>query len=306
LSRCGRRGLFRKFLITAVVAVILAAAAVFVLTAPESVPASALPSRAPDLANGRVMFLAGGCSSCHMTPQQKDATRLGGGLQLHTAFGEFFAPNISPAAKDGIGEWSEADFVTAMTRGTAPDGSHLYPAFPYPSYARMRVEDVRDLFAYLKTLPPVEGRVRPHALRFPFNIRRAVGLWKLLFFDDRPLAPDPSQSAEWNRGAYLVNGPGHCAECHSPRNLLGAIVARRRFDGGPSPTDQGGVPSIRQDKLGDWTVDDFVATLTTGDTPDSDRVGGPMVDVVRNIAQLSDADRHAMAVYIKSLPPPKR
>jgi mono/diheme cytochrome c family protein len=272
---------------------------------PETVPARALAARTPDLGNGRTMFLAGGCSSCHMTPKQKDAARLGGGLRLHTAFGEFYAPNISPDTKDGIGAWREADFVTAMTKGVAPDGSHLYPAFPYPSYARMRTEDVRDLFAYLKTLPPVDGRAAPHALKFPFNIRRAVGVWKLLFFDDRPFVPDPKRSAEWNRGAYLVNAPGHCAECHSPRNLLGAVVVRRRFDGGPSPTDQGGVPSIRQDKLGAWTVEDFVATLTTGDTPDSDRVGGPMVDVVRNTAQLSDADRHAMAVYIKSLPPPK-
>jgi len=251
------------------------------------------------------MFHAGGCSSCHMTTKQKDETRLGGGLRLHTAFGEFYAPNISPDRKDGIGAWTEVDFVTAMTRGVAPDGSHLYPAFPYPWYTSPFVDDVRDLFAYLKTLPPVEGRAPPHALKFPFNIRRAVGVWKLLFFDDRPFASDPKQSAEWNRGAYLVNGPAHCAECHSPRNLLGAIVDSRRFAGGPSPTDQGGVPSIRQDKLADWTVDDLVATLTTGDTPDSDRVGGPMVDVVRNTAQLSDADRHAMAVYIKSLPPPK-
>ena len=283
--------------------VILAAAGLWILTAPRTVAPDALAARAPDPANGRAMFFAGGCASCHMTPQQKDATRLGGGLRLHAAFGEFYVPNISPDAKDGIGGWSEKAFVAAMTKGVAPDGSHLYPAFPYPSYARMRTEDVRDLFAYLKTLPPVEGRAPPHALKFPFNIRRAVGVWKLLFFDDRPFAPDPKQSAEWNRGAYLVNGPGHCAECHSPRNLLGAIDERRRLAGGPSPTDQGGVPSLRQDKLGDWTVDDFVAALTTGETPDADRVGGAMVDVVRNTAQLSDADRHAMAVYIKSLPP---
>jgi mono/diheme cytochrome c family protein len=269
------------------------------------VTAAELPPRAADLSNGRTMFLAGGCASCHMTPKQKDATRLGGGLQLHTAFGEFYVPNISPDARDGIGAWSDAAFVTAMKKGVAPDGTHLYPAFPYPSYAHMGTDDVRDLFAYLKTLPAVEGRVRPHALRFPFDIRRTVGLWKLLFFDETPFAPDPKQSAEWNRGAYLVNGPGHCAECHSPRNMLGAIVENRRFDGGPSPTDQGGVPSIRQDKLGDWSVDDIFATLTTGDTPDSDRVGGAMVDVVRNLAELSDADRRAMAVYIKSLPPAK-
>ena len=275
------------------------------LTVPKTVAAADLPPRAPDLGNGRTMFLAGGCSSCHMTPKQDDATRLGGGLQLHTAFGEFFVPNISPDAKDGIGAWSEAQFVTAMTEGTAPDGEHLYPAFPYPSYRHMRRDDVRDLFAYLKTLPAVAGRVRPHDLKFPFDIRRTVGLWKLLFLDGEGFTPDPKQSAEWNRGAYLVNGPGHCAECHSSRNAFGAIVASRRFDGGPSPTDQGGVPSIRQDKLADWSVADIVGTLTTGDTPDSDRVGGPMVDVVRNISQLSDADRHAMAVYIKSLPPAK-
>jgi len=281
-------------------------AAVWWLTIPQTVAAASLSPRAPDLGNGRTMFLAGGCASCHMTPKQKDATRLGGGLELHTAFGEFFVPNISPDPKDGIGAWSEAQFVTAMTKGTSPTGEHLYPAFPYPSYQHMRIDDVRDLFAYLKSLPAVAGRVRPHELKFPFSIRRSVGVWKLLFLDGKTFTPDPAQSAEWNRGAYLVNGPGHCAECHSPRNRLGAVIESRRLDGGPSPTDQGGVPSIRQDKLGAWSVDDIVGTLTTGDTPDSDRVGSAMVDVIRNTSQLSDADRHAMAVYIKSLPPPAK
>ena len=273
------------------------------MTVPKTVAVADLPPHTPNLGNGRTMFIAGGCAACHMTQKQTDATRLGGGLQLHTAFGEFYVPNISSDRQDGIGGWSEAEFVTAMTEGTAPDGSHLYPAFPYPSYRHMRLDDVRDLFAYLKTLPPVAGRVRPHDLKFPFDIRRTVGLWKLLFLDGKGFTPDAKQSAEWNRGAYLVNGPGHCAECHSPRNALGAIVEGRKFDGGPSPTDQGGVPSIRQDKLADWSVDDIVGTLTTGDTPDSDRVGGPMVEVVRSISQLSNADRHAMAVYIKSLSP---
>jgi mono/diheme cytochrome c family protein len=273
------------------------------VTVPKTVAVADLPPHTPNLGNGRTMFIAGGCAACHMTQKQTEATRLGGGLQLHTAFGEFYVPNISSDRQDGIGGWSEAEFVTAMTEGTAPDGSHLYPAFPYPSYRHMRLGDVRDLFAYLKTLPPVAGRVRPHDLKFPFDIRRTVGLWKLLFLDGKGFTPDAKQSAEWNRGAYLVNGPGHCAECHSPRNALGAIVEGRKFDGGPSPTDQGGVPSIRQDKLADWSVDDIVGTLTTGDTPDSDRVGGPMVEVVRSISQLSNADRHAMAVYIKSLSP---
>jgi mono/diheme cytochrome c family protein len=169
----------------------------------------------------------------------------------------------------------------------------------------MRTEDLRDLFAYLKTLPAVSGAAPGHALKFPFNLRRTVGLWKLLFLDDAPFKPDAAQSPQWNRGAYLVNAPGHCAECHSPRNLLGAIIASRRFTGGQSPTGQGGVPDITQGKLHDWKVEDFVEVLDSGMTPDSDRVGGAMVEVVANTRQLGAADREAMAVYLKSLRAPR-
>ncbi|MBV8791128.1 MAG: cytochrome c, partial [Pseudolabrys sp.] len=158
------------------------------------------------------------------------------------------------------------------------------------------------LFAYLKTLPPVSGKVRDHDLRFPFNIRRMVGGWKLLFLDGKEFQPDKTQSTQWNRGAYLVNGPGHCAECHSPRNALGAIVAGKRFAGGPSPDGQGGVPNITQAKLKDWKIEDIAETLDSGMTPDSDRVGGAMVEVVSNTSQLSQEDREAMAAYVKSLP----
>jgi mono/diheme cytochrome c family protein len=273
------------------------------LTAPATGPASALGPHAPDLANGKTMFIAGGCSSCHAVPNQPDRTRLGGGLALNSPFGTFYIPNISPDPKDGIGGWSEAQFVVAMVKGTSPSGEHLYPAFPYTSYQRMTFDDLRDLFAYLKTLPPVAGHVRDHALRFPFNIRRGLGLWKLLFLDGEPFKPDPSRSAQWNRGAYLVNGPGHCAECHSPRNFLGAIIPSKRFAGGPSPTLQGGVPSITQDKLGQWSEADVAGVLEDGTTPDADRVGGAMVDVVRNTSQLTPEDRGAMAAYIKSLAP---
>jgi mono/diheme cytochrome c family protein len=256
----------------------------------------------PNLANGKEMFIAGGCESCHAVPKQEDKTRLGGGLGLRSPFGVFYVPNISPDKTDGIGGWTEAQFVTAMVKGTSPAGEHLYPAFPYPSYQHMSFDDLRDLFAYLKTLPPVTGKVRDHDLPFPFNIRRQLGGWKLLFLDGQPFKPDPSQSAQWNRGAYLVNGPAHCAECHSPRNLLGGIVSGKRFAGGPSPDGQGGVPNITQQKLKDWSVKDVVDTLTTGMTPDSDFVGGAMVEVVRNTSQLTPADREAIAVYIKSLP----
>ncbi|MGA9082539.1 MAG: cytochrome c [Pseudolabrys sp.] len=297
--------MIRKIVIVAIIAAAIGAPAFWYLTIPETIPVSALAPYTPDLANGRTMFLIGGCSSCHAIPQQKDSTRLGGGLALNSPFGVFYVPNISSDAKDGIGGWDEARFVTAMVKGTSPAGEHLYPALPYTSYQRMRLDDLRDLFAYLKTLPAISGRVRDHDLPFPFNIRRTLGVWKLLFLDGKSFTPDPAQSAKWNRGAYLVNGPGHCAECHSPRNLLGAIITSRRFTGGQSPTGQGGVPDITQRKLHDWKVEDFAETLDTGMTPDSDRVGGLMVEVVANTRQLSAADREAIAVYLKSLPGPK-
>lgn len=272
------------------------------ITAPQAVAAATLPSYAPDLANGKVMFYAGGCASCHAVPKQDDKTKLGGGLEMRTPFGTFHVPNISPDPKDGIGAWTESDFISAVQRGTSPDGQHYYPAFPYGSYAHMRQDDVRDLFAYLKTLPPVAGRVRDHDLSFPFNIRRAVGVWKALFFDDTPFTPDAVQNAQWNRGAYLVNGPGHCAECHSPRNLLGGIVASQRFAGGPNPDGDGWVPNITQAGIAEWSASDIAYMLESGQTPDGDFVGSSMTAVTRNTEQLPAEDRAAIAAYIKSLP----
>lgn len=286
-----------------VAATVVGCAAFWFLTIPQMIPASALPARTPDLKNGETMFDVGGCASCHATPKQKDRTRLGGGLALKSPFGTFYPPNISPDAHDGIGGWSEADFVTAMLRGTSPQGTHLYPAFPYTSYAHMRIDDVRDLYGFIKTLPPVSGRPPEHDLAFPFGIRRLVGGWKFLFFDGETFAPDPSKSPQWNRGAYLVNGPGHCAECHSPRNALGAIIAAQRFAGGPNPEGKGWIPNITQAKLGEWKETDIAYLLETGMTLDGDSVGGSMTDVTNNTSKLSDEDRKAMAVYIKSLAP---
>jgi len=284
------------------------------LTIPAIVPAAALPPYAPDLANGRTMFEIGGCASCHATPaedpEKVERTRLGGGLPLKSPFGTFYVPNISSDPVDGIGAWSEADFVTAVWKGTARRGRHLFPAFPYTSYQHMRLADVRDLFAYLKTLPAVAGGVRRHDLGFPFNIRRLVGFWKLLFFHGGPFAPDPAQSAQWNRGDYLVNGPGHCAECHSPRNALGAIVESERFAGGPSTDGKGFVPNITPAGLqhwGDdnaaWSQKDIASFLADGMNPAGDYAGGGMAEVIRNTASLSAADREAIAAYIASLPP---
>jgi mono/diheme cytochrome c family protein len=256
------------------------------------------------------MFYAGGCAACHATPNQEDKTKLGGGLSLKSPFGTFYPPNISPDRNDGIGDWSEADFVTAMWKGTSPDGSHYYPAFPYTSYQRMRLEDVRDLFAYLKTLPAVQGKVRDHDLPLYLKFRPMLGGWKFLFLDGEQFKPDTFKSAPWNRGAYLVNGPGHCAECHSPRNLLGGIIASQRFAGGPDPEGgDGWVPNITPKGIGDYSQRDIERILETGDMPDGDSVGGLMAAVVGNTSKLSAQDRAAIALYIKSLPPvqgPKR
>ncbi len=295
--------MWRKLVILLAIAMVLSLSALWLLTIPATVPASALTSGTPNLDNGRMIFFVGSCGSCHATLNQDDRGRLGGGRVLHASFGNFYVPNISPDPIDGIGRWSEADFVTAMVKGTSPDGRHYYPPFPYPSYQSMTLTDLRDLFAYLKTLTPVQGRVRDHDLRFPYNIRRVVGVWKFLFLDNEPFKPDPSKSAEWNRGAYLSNGAGHCAECHSPRNLIGAVVAAKRYAGGPDPIDDGWVPNITQKSLKDWSEKDIAYLLETGSTPDGDSVGGTMTEVVRNTSQLSAEDRAAISVYIKSLPP---
>ncbi len=287
----------------ALAALLVVGFAVFwIVTIPAVIPASALAQRTPDLANGKVMFYAGGCASCHATPGQQDPTHLGGGLPLVSPFGTFYPPNISPDRKDGIGTWSEADFVTALLKGTSPDGQHYYPAFPYPSYQHINLDDARDLFAYLHTLAAVSGHAPPHQLPLPFRWRRVIGGWDFLFLDGKPFTPDPSKSAQWKRGAYLVNGPGHCAECHSPRNILGAIETDKRFAGGPDLSGKGWVPNITQKGLGDWSAEDIAYLLETGHTPDGDSVGGSMTEVIRNTSQLPDADREAIAVYLKSLP----
>lgn len=278
--------------------------ALYVVTLPEPIRADELAAYTPDVANGETMFNAGGCASCHKTPNQDDQTKLGGGVALATQFGTFHAPNISPDPKNGIGAWSEAQFASAMLRGVGPNGEHLYPVFPYTSYQRMALKDVRDLFAYLKTLPPVATPSQPHQLSFPFDVRTALGPWKLLFLDGRAFAPDPAKDAVYNRGAYLVEGLGHCAECHSQRNILGAIDQRYRLAGGPNPTGKGWIPNITQtdDGLGKWTVKDIAYLLETGFTAQYDAVGSSMAEVVENTGRLSEADRNAMAVYLKALP----
>jgi mono/diheme cytochrome c family protein len=272
------------------------------LTIPARVLASALPAHTPDLSNGQTVFNASGCASCHATPAQPDRLKLGGGLPIASPFGTFYVPNISPDATAGIGRWSEADFVTALQKGTSPSGAHYFPAFPYTSYQHMKLDDARDLFGFIKTLPQVAASSPEHNVPFPFNLRRNLGIWKLLFLDGAPFVADAGKSGQWNRGSYLVNALGHCAECHSPRNALGGIIEKQRFAGGPDAEGAGWVPNITQKGLGEWSERDLSYLLETGQTPEGDTVGGSMARVIRNTSQLSAEDRTAMEVYLKSLP----
>ena len=304
--------MLRRILLALLVLAVVGGAIFFFLTMPRTIPASALPAHEPNLKNGEYMFLAGGCAECHAEPlkkcsgsKTKDKTLLSGGRCLNTPFGVFNVPNISPDKESGIGSWSTIDFVNAMKMGIAPGGEHLYPAFPYPSYQRMTYEDLIDLKAYLDTLPAVKSEVPPHALSFPFNIRRGLGAWQFLYVDGKTFTPDPKQSGEINRGAYLVEGPGHCSECHSKRNLIGGIEQATAFAGAKNPEGKGTIPNITpsDDGIGDWSHEEIVDLLETGNTPDFDVIGGAMAAVQENIAKLTPEDRKDIAVYLKSLPP---
>ena len=293
--------------IMAVLAVLAVAAGglFYLFTMPKLAVTGRLPARTANLANGEAMFNAGGCASCHATPKQEDSRRLSGGLVLATPFGRFHAPNLSPDAAHGIGAWSEEAFVNAMLRGVGRNGEHLYPAFPYTSYQRMTLADVRDLFAFLRTLPADATPSQPHELPFPFNLRRGLGLWKWLYLDGQMFVPAAGRTQLINRGAYLVEGPGHCAECHSSRDLFGGIIPARRFAGGADPEGKGWVPNITpgENGLASWSEKDIAYLLETGTTPDYDSVGSSMADVVINTGKLPASDRDAMAAYVKSLPP---
>lgn len=297
----------RRWLAFPLLLAIAGGAAFWALT----IPVPALPrknyaelDRQGDAMRGEQVFNAGGCAACHSTPGQADRLKLGGGLGLPSPFGTFYVPNISPDPQDGIGAWSAGDLANAMLAGLSPSGEHYYPAFPFTTYAHAKIADIADLSAYLHSLAPVAGKVRAHGLPFPFNIRRGLGLWKRLFLDQSPVVADAARPASWNRGHYLAEALGHCAECHSPRNLAGAIVAGKRYSGGPNPEGKGMVPNITQapDGLAKWSADDIAELLKTGFTPEYDSVGGTMAAVVRNTARLPEADRAAIAQYIKSLP----
>ncbi|AFL49300.1 mono/diheme cytochrome c family protein [Sinorhizobium fredii] len=261
----------------------------------------------PDLANGKRVFWAGGCTSCHAASGAKDDARLvlSGGRPLKSPFGTFYPPNISPDETAGIGGWTLAEFGNAMTRGVGKDGEHLYPSFPYGSYARISTKDINDLYGYMRTLPKSANVAPPHDLPFPYNIRLALGGWKLLYLSDEPRVQVDTAEPKLARGQYLVEGSGHCGECHTPRNALGGFEAGRWLAGAPNPEGEGRIPDITpgSKSIGNWSASDIASYLETGFTPDFDTVGGSMVEVQKNMAKLPASEREAIAAYLKALPP---
>ena len=292
------------------VALLLLLGAAWWITAPSSLSADDLPEHVGDAAAGERIFWAGGCASCHATPvdgkraRGDDKLLLGGGMELESPYGTFRVPNISPHVTDGIGAWSGLDFVNAMQRGVSPRGRHYYPSFPYTSYARMPVEDVLDLKAYLDTLPAVAGTTPGHELGLPWSLRRGIGAWKRVYLDTGPMVAVDTADAAVARGRRLVEGAGHCGECHTPRDRLGGLQGDRWLAGAPNPDGRGRVPNITPagKNIAAWSLRDIEYYLETGFTPDFDTVGGSMVAVQENMARLSAADREAIAAYLKAVP----
>jgi mono/diheme cytochrome c family protein len=255
---------------------------------------------------GQYLAAAAGCVACH-TDTADGAPRFAGGRAIATPFGTFYSPNITPDRASGIGAWTEAQFLRAVREGIGPDGRHYFPAFPYTSYTGMTEEDVLAIRSYLLSIPPVNRHNRKHDLAWYVSSRLAAASWQKLYFTPSRFVPDPDRSPEWNRGAYLVRHLGHCGECHSPRNALGAVRSDRALEGNPSGPDKKEVPSIRPDTgtdVADWTAEELETFLDTGMLPNGDFVGAGMGEVItENTSHLTTADRHAIVTYLKALPP---
>jgi mono/diheme cytochrome c family protein len=254
-----------------------------------------------DAKRGEYLAQAGGCVGCH-TEEKKDAVRFAGGRALKTPFGTFYGPNITPHPTAGIGRWTEADFVRAMRQGVRPDGANYYPAFPYPSYTKISDADLRDLWAYLRTLPHSDRASKPHELGVLYRWRLPLTAWKWLYFRPGPLAPDSEASAAVNRGAYLTQALGHCGECHTPRNVLGGPKPDRYLAGGKGPEGKG-VPNLTPTRLKKWSDGELKEFFTVGLTPDGDVPAAAMAEVIDNTtSKLTPDDLGALIAYLRSLP----
>lgn len=277
---------------------------------PAAAPAAdAAPVDSSPVARGKYLASLGNCTSCHT---REGGAPFAGGVAFKTDFGTLYSSNITSDSKAGIGSWTEAQFVRAMREGIDDEGEHLYPAFPYPEFSKVSDADLAALFAYLKTLAPASDAAPPNELRFPYSQRSLLSIWNALYFKPAPFQPNPSQSVEWNRGAYIVQGLGHCGACHTPRNFLGAEKPEAALAGGAyldkvaggdiRPWSAVNLTSAASGLKG-WSVGDIESYLRTGH---GSRTGsfGPMNEVIVNsTSQWTDADLHAVAVYLKALPP---
>jgi mono/diheme cytochrome c family protein len=260
--------------------------------------AAALCFAQSDPKRGEYLSKAGGCLGCHTEDREK-ATPYAGGRALKTPFGTFYGPNITPHPQAGIGRWTEADFMRALREGRRPDGAHYFPAFPYPSFTLISDADLRHLWAYFRTLPPSSRQSEPHQLGFFYRWRFLVGIWKWLFFTPGPFAPDPAKSAVLNRGRYLVTALGHCGECHTPRNFLGAPKQSQFLAGAKDVA-----PNLTPTRLKNWSDADLRNFLTTGLTADGDVPAEEMGEVINNTtSQLTPADLSALIAFLRSVAP---
>ena len=285
----------------------LGAVALLLLTRPRPLDRSVLPAHSPDLAHGETLFHAGSCGACHKAADGAPGAEEGlptGSAAFPTPIGTFYPGNLTPDPETGIGRWSQIEFVNAMTRGLSPDGTHYFPAFPYPSFRLMRLQDVLDLHAYLVSLPAVPSPQREQDVPMAALARRGVGLWKRLALQDRRFEADPSRSDSWNRGAYLTNAPGHCGECHTPRDWLMIADQARHLDGGPHPGGKGIVPSLRglveRGRYKDLA--DLTLALRFGETLGYDKLSsGNMAQIQMNLARLPESELQAISEYLLSL-----
>jgi mono/diheme cytochrome c family protein len=258
-------------------------------------------AQAADARRGEYLAAAGGCASCHSLDAE-DALPYAGGVRIPTPFGVFYGPNITPHRVAGIGRWSERDFIRAMREGIRPDGQHYFPAFPYIAYTKVPDRDLRDLWAYLRSLRASDRPSRPHDLAPAFGQRFSVAAWKFLYFSPGRFAADPAVSPAVNRGAYLVQALGHCDACHTPRTTLGGPVNERHLAGGVG-ADGAEVPGLTPATLKKYGDAELIELLATGVTPEGDVLGGDMDLVVRNTTgRLTPADRAAIVAYLRTLP----
>lgn len=277
--------------------VLAAGAGVYVLK-PVNGPARDLTLGA-DATRGAYLIRLGDCVSCH-TDHANNGAELAGGAALKTQFGTFYGPNITSDRQHGIGNWTLAQFSKAISDGEGPDG-HLYPVFPYENYTKLSDQDVVDLFAALQQVPAVDTPSKPHEVPFPLNIRLALAGWKTLFFSPQRYATDGGHSEQWNRGRYIVEGPGHCVACHSPRNLLGAIEAGKELTGNPDGGVGGKAPALTTAVLAAEGYDEtsLASALLDGFTSGFDVLGGAMGEVIADgSSHWTDADRSAVAAYL--------